>query len=341
MLARHAAVMLASMAPAPLTPKLPARHAAVMLASLAPAPFAPANSAGVADPDVRWALGRMRRVTIAVPGVGDVPTTFYEADEEAPSDAPTVLFLHGGDSSCLEWRSITKRLAGRARCVAVDWWSGGWTARAPITAAVCGGQAPWEAIRAHVRAFWEQHLGGSPVCLVGTSMGGAVAIDFATCHPDAISRLALIDSGGESYAAPPPAASAFLAPFCPSVLRALAWLAPRLGPTAALSSLHRTEPGWIDAYVAYLGSGGYERAVGPEQIRQISQPTLVVWGSDDAVLSPSDASAFASDLGDACERVVSVEGAGHAPHADDPDAVARALAEHFGLIDCDIENCLA
>ena len=90
----------------------------------------------------------------------------------------------------------------------------------------------------------------------------------------------------------------------------------------------------------YLGSGGYERAVGPEQIRQIRQPTLVVWGSDDVVLSPSDASAFASDLGDACERVVSVEGAGHAPHADDPDAVAHALAEHFGLIDCDIETCL-
>tara|TARA_B100000780_G_scaffold207815_1_gene148074 strand:- start:69 stop:212 length:144 start_codon:yes stop_codon:yes gene_type:complete len=35
--------------------------------------------------------------------------------------------------------------------------------------------------------------------LVGASLGGAVALDFATTHPEAVSKLILIDAGGESF----------------------------------------------------------------------------------------------------------------------------------------------
>jgi hypothetical protein len=73
-------------------------------------------------------------------------------------------------------------------------------------------------------------------------------------------------------------AGSLLAPLCPVVLRAVAWLTPRLGKRAALGSLHRAAPGWMEAYVAYLGSGGYELRVGPEAIRQLPQPTLVLGG---------------------------------------------------------------
>ena len=38
-------------------------------------------------------------------------------------------FIHGADSSALEWRFLLKRLGGEFECYAVDWWSGGWTDR--------------------------------------------------------------------------------------------------------------------------------------------------------------------------------------------------------------------
>ena len=160
---------------------------------------------------------------------------------------------------------------------------------------------------------------------MGTSMGGAVAIDFARAHPEAVSRLVLVDSGGESYAAPPPVVGSLLAPICPVVLRALAWLTPRLGGRAALGSLHRAAPGWIEAYVAYLGSGGYALRVGPEAIRQLPQPTLVVWGEDDPVLPPSDARKFERDLPH-CERVAMIAGGGHCPQLLQADALVEELA---------------
>ena len=78
-----------------------------------------------------------------------------------------------------------------------------------------------------------------------------------------MSKLTLVDAGGESYAAPPPDVGSFLAPFCPVILRAQAFLQPKFGDAAALGNLHRASPGWVDAYVAYLASGGYECASAP------------------------------------------------------------------------------
>ena len=42
------------------------------------------------------------------------------------------------------------------------------------------------------------------VTLLGASLGGAVALDFATKHPECVDRLILMDAGGESYAQPNP-----------------------------------------------------------------------------------------------------------------------------------------
>ena len=35
---------------------------------------------------------------------------------------------------------------------------------------------------------------GRPVVLLGTSLGGTVAIDYATSHPDDLERLVLVDA---------------------------------------------------------------------------------------------------------------------------------------------------
>ena len=49
--------------------------------------------------------------------------------------------------------------------------------------------------------------------LAGASLGGAVALDLATTHPEVASKLVLIDAGGESFKAPPPdTVSSFAAP---------------------------------------------------------------------------------------------------------------------------------
>ena len=91
-------------------------------------------------------------------------------------------------------------------------------------------------------------------------------------------------------------------------------------------SLHRGQPGCYDASLEYLKSGSMARRVGPERIRMVPQPTLVIWGTDDDILPLSDAYAFERDL-QSCVGVREVPAAGHSPHLEQPDAVLAPLQE--------------
>lgn len=45
----------------------------------------------------------------------------------------------------------------------------------------------------HLYSFWKQHI-SRPMALVGGSLGGAMALDFALAYPDAVEKLVLIDA---------------------------------------------------------------------------------------------------------------------------------------------------
>ena len=63
--------------------------------------------------------------------------------------------------------------------------------------------------------------------------------------------------------------------------------------------------------------------VGPED--RIRQPTLIVWGSRDRLLPPAEAERLRARI--AGSRVVLLPGAGHLPQREQPEALARAVAE--------------
>lgn len=47
--------------------------------------------------------------------------------------------------------------------------------------------------REHLYSFWQQHI-QRPMALVGGSLGGAIALDFALAYPEAVEKLVLIDA---------------------------------------------------------------------------------------------------------------------------------------------------
>jgi pimeloyl-ACP methyl ester carboxylesterase len=59
------------------------------------------------------------------------------------------------------------------------------------------------------------------------------------------------------------------------------------------------------------------------RIHRIQAPTLVVWGRDDRIVPPVYATEFARHIVGA--RVEMVDRAGHAPHLEEPEAVAEAV----------------
>jgi len=275
----------------------------------------------LSEPEAVTCVKQMRMEKIEVPGVGPVDTCFTSLVPENPVDAPPVMLIHGFDSSLLEFRYITEPLlAAGLRVEMMEWWTGGFTDRTPFTDAVADkGAKPWDLIRDHQYAFWKQQCNGEKVTLLGASLGGAVAIDFAASHPECVDRLILMDAGGESYAQPDPFLTSLAAD---PVTNLFQWRATNgLLPYPHVWAKERD---WRRALQMYLRSGGYQNRVSEPLIRTVPQRTLVLWGEEDDVLPVEDAYKYQEHLMD-CERVELIPSAQHAPALENPAYVAEAV----------------
>lgn len=290
-------------------------------------PFVPPTAQLLRDPEAIALLQQLRRCPIPMPGweIGAVNTAFVAANR---ADQLPLLLLHGFDSSLLEFRRLLPRLPSRWPAYAIDLLGAGFT-DCPAAIAVTP-----QTIRQHLYSSWRALI-NRPVALVGASLGGAVAIDFALAYPDCVARLVLVNSVGFS-------GSFTLGPWLPAPLleRGADWLRWRketaflaldalpwfdhagLRDSLLCASLHQQVPGWQRAIVSFTQSGGYQNLAA--RIAGITQPTLILWGDRDTTLGTADADRFKQTIADS--RLVWIRGAGHVPHIEQPRAVAKALA---------------
>lgn len=249
------------------------------------------------------------------------------------SGGTPILLLHGFDSSLLEFFRLIPLLAAHNETWAVDLLGFGFTER------VAGTRFSPAAIKRHLYAFWKTLI-NQPVILVGASMGGAAAIDFALEYPNCVKRLILINSVGFSGSFP---IGAFLFP--PLDVLAVEWWRFLKLQTWANAKAERNHdatyldavlcttlpvemPGWAEAMLTFTKTGGY--SLTEAQIAQINQPTLILWGELDAFLSRGDGEKFNRAI--AYSILHNIKGCGHAPQVEQPEVIAQYILE-FGCQD--------
>jgi pimeloyl-ACP methyl ester carboxylesterase len=236
-----------------------------------------------------------------------------------------VVLLHGFDSSVLEFRLLLPLLAAEHETWAIDLLGFG------FTEFIDGVPIQPSTIRQHLHSTW-QTLIAQPITLVGVSMGGAVAIDFARFYPDCISRLVLVNSVGFSGSFPigrllfPPVeawAAEWLRFRKRTALNAIAsvpFADPALVDAIRCALLHQEMPGWASATIAFTKSGGYSEIT--PYISEVSQSTLIVWGETDDVLGTADATRFQQAI--AGSQLVWIR-SGHAPQLEQPQLLAHYI----------------
>ena len=232
---------------------------------------------------------------------------------------PTVLLLHGFDSSFLEFRRLAPLLASDHRLVIPDLHGFGFSPR-PASA-----DYDPDSVMRHLEALLPRL--GPGVGLIGASMGGAVAVELARRHPEAISRLLLLAPAGLTGRPMPvpPLLDALGVRFLarPGVRQGLcrsAFADPdsAVGPAELeIASIHLQTPGWAEALRRFARSGGFAGCGDPLP----ALPLAVLWGKDDRILRPPQKRAALALLGN---RIEELEACGHLPHLDQPDKVAAA-----------------
>lgn len=237
-----------------------------------------------------------------------------------------ILLLHGFDSSVLEFRRLFPRLAPENETWAVDLFGFGFTERdvkiqiSPLS------------ILTHLYSFWKTLI-NQPVILVGTSMGGAAALDFTLTYPEAVQSLVLIGSAGMSSG---PIFGKFLFPPLdnlatnflrnPKVRQGISETAYcdktfASSDAQVCAALHLETLFWNRALISFTKSGGY-RAFG-KKLSQIQQQTLILWGDQDRILGTADAQKFHKAI--ANSQLIWIKNCGHVPHLEQPQITAQHL----------------
>ncbi|KAK0573235.1 hypothetical protein LWI29_004672 [Acer saccharum] len=251
------------------------------------------------------------------------------------SNTSPVVLLHGFDSSCLEWRytyPLLEEAGLETWAVDILGWGFSDLERLPP----CNVASK----REHFYQLWKSHI-KRPMILVGPSLGAAVAIDFAVNHPEAVQNLVLIDASvyaeGTGNLANLPRIVAYAGVYLLKSIplrfyvNVLAFNGISLSTSidwTNVGRLHCLFPWWEDATVNFMISGGYNVS---DQIDQVKQKTLIIWGEDDKIISNKLAVRLHCELPDAI--IHQIPDCGHLPHVERPSSVAKLILEFIG------ENC--
>ena len=274
---------------------------------------------------VRSAVPSRRESQIPTPLSNQPIETAYV--KQGQSDTP-ILLIAGFDSSLLEFRRLLPLLATEAETWAVDILGFGFTDRPADV------EYSPEAIKLHLHAFW-QTLIKRLMVLVGASMGGAAAIDFALTYPDCVAQLVLLDSAG--FAAGPAMGKLMFPPLdrWATNFLASAWVRQKISENAycdrtfatedarICAALHLEHPNWAKALISFTKSGGYNFL--SDKIARISQDTLIIWGEQDRILGTKDAHKFEKTV--ANSKLVWIPNCGHVPHLEKPQETAQPILE--------------
>ena len=258
-------------------------------------------------------------------------------------EGPPIVFVHGLLGSHRQWAHLLDGLTTGHRVIAPDLLGHGGSAKPR-------GDYSLGAHAATLRDLLDG-LGLGPVTLVGHSLGGGVALQFAYLFPDRVQRLVLVSSGGLGrelnplLRAPTLPGAEWVLPVLASrwargrveaVGRGLGRGLARLGvrPTADVSEAWRgfvslgdaaSRRAFLASARAVIDPGGQTVTAGPHLRRLATMPTLLVWGARDRLIPARHAAAAATAIPGS--RVVIFERAGHFPHLDDPERFLRVLRE--------------
>jgi 3-oxoadipate enol-lactonase len=180
------------------------------------------------------------------------------------------------------------------------------------------------------------HAGIQQASLVGTSLGGMIAQELALAHPERVERLVLVATiPGGPRSRPMPMGTTYLfaaAPFMTSQVKLREFARKTLGPATlrrrprlarrlvARKLAHpQSESGWR----AQIAAGMLFNPLGRQH--RITQPTLVMQGTADQIVSPGNAEVLAGLLPNA--RVELFDGAGHLLYWEQPKRFARVVTD--------------
>lgn len=280
-----------------------------------------------------------RRRRLTAPRQEEILLHGHRVSYRVAGDGPLIVLVHGITGSSAQWNPVIELLSERYTVLAPDLLGHGESAKPR-------GDYSLGAYAVMVRDLMVV-LGHRRGTIVGHSLGGGVAMQFAYEYPVFAERLVLVDAGGIGGEVHPLLRAASL-PGAEIVLpliahtrvlglgvalgRALSAVGFKAGPDLAEMTRGYASLGDADARKAFLHTvravidiGGQRVCAADRLYLAAILPTLIVWGERDRLI-PVDHADEAHRLIPG-SRLEVFEDSGHFPQLDDPIRFSRVLSD--------------
>ncbi|MGH7845605.1 MAG: alpha/beta fold hydrolase [Candidatus Binatia bacterium] len=229
-----------------------------------------------------------------------------------------LIILHGLLGSCQNWRTQKKLFSKSYQVFALDLRNHG---RSPHSESF-----NLQVMAEDLRQFMEQHA-LSTAHLLGHSLGGKVAMQFAANQPERVGKLIFVDIAPKAYKGEHGAILEAMESLDLKVLRsrveADAALAPKISEPSMrhflLKNIARDEKGRLQWGIGLnaISKNYHETIKGVALTRPLVKPTLFIKGENSQYIEEKDIPAVKRVFPRA--EVVTIAGAGHWVHIDAPD----------------------
>ena len=251
--------------------------------------------------------------------------------EGGPADAETVLMVHGFSADKDNWMRFAKTITPKYHVVAPDLPGFGESARHPDW----NYDLPEQ--RKRLAAFVDA-LGIKRVHIVGNSMGGHLAALYTHAHPEQVISMALFNNAGIVSPTPSEFQELLAKGENPLIVKTeddfytkLEWAAhvqPFIPwPVKGVMARQAVEHGAFDEYI-FKQYRSDRRAGLEQQLAEIKNPTLILWGRYDRLLHVSSIEVMRPVLPQA--EIIIMEDTGHVPMIERPELTAK---HYLGFID--------
>jgi len=256
---------------------------------------------------------------IAIGGV-----QLHYSDEGNRLDSSPLLLIHGTSSSLRTWDGVTAQLKNQYRIIRFDLPGFGLTGPNPNHD--YSTRYYNEVIDSLLKA-----LQISRVLIVGNSLGGAIATQYAIYQPGKVRGLVLVDAAGLPPAKKTTGAIGFKLAQMPVINQLLTIITPRVLVKKSLQDAYGDTGKVTDSltalYFDMLTREGNRKAL-VDRMRQgwqvtdgnfltkVEAPSLIVWGSKDRLIPVENAALFKQKIKNS--QVHIWDNLGHVPMEEDP-----------------------
>jgi pimeloyl-ACP methyl ester carboxylesterase len=251
-----------------------------------------------------------------------------------PGYTPTLVMIHGFSASTRDWDDWIRILGPHYRIISIDLPGHG------LTSAPKGYKASIDGYADLIDSVTAR-LGAQKFVIIGNSMGGGTAWDFALRHPDRLDGLVLVDAVGWAR---PRGQDSGKGPIIFRIMRSKLGLAvlrqidvkPLIGQglRSAFVDEKLVTPALIDRYSDFARAPGHRdilmsiqsgarTPVTEATMATIKVPTLIMHGRQDHLIPFAQGQAFARVIPGS--TLIAYDGVGHVPMEQIPDKSAADL----------------